>query len=515
MTPSAVIDYIKLHSRKEWKQAFLTVLICGFIVHFKVFSGDFPNHDGLASMYFDQNMITSGRWFLSIACGITSYFTLPWLIGVCSLLFLAIGAVALVEFLEVRETVDVVLISGMLVVFPALASTYAYIFTADGYMMALCLGCLSVCLTKKWKRGYLPGGICLALSMGIYQAYLSFVMVLSIYGCVMILLEKKPNREKGKAICRYLYMGILGVTAYYGILMVLLKIQGKVLDTYQGINDMTSRGETLLFSKIVHMIQDCGAFTVGGNVLFGSFLSAAALVLLTGVFCISLIRLVWKREYWKKWYFYGISILVLFSLPLALNMILLISPHVTYHLLMRYQWVLLPILGYAFITKYNLGKSLGLLISWCSAAAMLVLILHYGVVDNIAYFNLEKKYEKTYAYCLRLADRMEQTPGYYPGIPVAMVGVQGSDAMPCTDITTSVTSNMIGMTGDYLVYTDANYQAFWKHYMGISVNLVPDEEMERIYHTKEYRELNSFPAPNSTKVVDGVLYIKTENQEKE
>ena len=73
-----------------------------------------------------------------------------------------------------------------------------------------------------------------------------------------------------------------------------------------------------------------------------------------------------------------------------------------------------------------------------------------------------------------------------------------------------MTSNMIGMTGDYLVYTDTNYQAFMKHYLGVTMNLVPDEEMERIYTTEEYRALNSFPQENSMKVVDGVLYIKTE-----
>ena len=150
---------------------------------------------------------------------------------------------------------------------------------------------------------------------------------------------------------------------------------------------------------------------------------------------------------------------------------------------------------------------------WLACLSMLILVIHYGVTDNIAYFNLEKKYEKTYAYCLRLVDRMEQTEGYYTGIPVAMVGVQGSDVMPETDITGDVTSNMIGMTGDYLVYTDTNYQAFLKNYLGVTINLVPDEEMERIYHSEEYRALNSFPGEGSMKVVDGVLYIKTENYE--
>ena len=69
---------------------------------------------------------------------------------------------------------------------------------------------------------------------------------------------------------------------------------------------------------------------------------------------------------------------------------------------------------------------------------------------------------------------------------------------------------MIGMTGDYLIYTDNNYQAFMKHYLGVTINLVADEEMERIYTTQEYQALNSFPQEGSMKVVDGILYIKTE-----
>lgn len=508
--------------KREWKLAFFTVLICGLLVHFKVFAGDFPNHDGLSSMYFDQNMITSGRWFLMIACGISSYFTLPWLIGFFSLVFLGIGVAALVDFLEIKEDISVVLISAMIAVFPALASTYAYIFTADGYMMALGLVFLAVAFTGKSKWGFLPGAVCLAFSMGTYQSYLAFAILLSIYGCVMILMTKQSFREKLLSMLHYLYMGVLGVGLYYLILQILLKLQGKVLDTYQGINGMASAGGRSLSGMLRQIFGDFLAFTAKGNVLYNNMLSFIALVLLGLVFFLLLFRLAVQKGYWKKWYFYVILLLVCVCVPVASNVILVISPEVTYHLLMRYQYVLFPVLLYAFCVRYGflhteltgIKKSrVILMMQWVACISMLVLVIHYGVMDNIAYFNLEKKYEKTYAYCLRLVDRMEQTEGYYTGIPVAMVGVQGSDAMPETDITGGVTSNMIGMTGDYLVYTDTNYQAFMKHYLGVTINLVPDEEMERIYHTPEYRELNSFPGEGSMKVVDGVLYIKTENKE--
>ena len=142
---------------------------------------DIPNHDGLSSMYFDQNMITSGRWFLSVACGFSSYFTIPWIIGLIGLLWLALTAVALTELLELADPLVIMAVSGLLVSFPALASTFAYVFTMDGYMMALFLAILAVLFTKKQKKGWLAGAVCLAFSMGIYQAYLPFAILLCVY----------------------------------------------------------------------------------------------------------------------------------------------------------------------------------------------------------------------------------------------------------------------------------------------------------------------------------------------
>ena len=178
---------------------------------------------------------------------------------------------------------------------------------------------------------------------------------------------------------------------------------------------------------------------------------------------------------------------------------------------MRYQYVIYIMAMIAFTDKYmqRENKITGAIL----LSAVSVLIFNYVVTDNIAYSNLEKKYEKTYAYCMRLADRMEQTEGYYQGIPVAMIGVVSDNEYPLTDVTGDVTSKLLGITGDTLLYTGKNYKAFFANYLGITMELIPIENMETIYNSKEYWEMDSFPAQNSMKVVDGVLYVKTENKE--
>ncbi|WP_276947948.1 glucosyltransferase domain-containing protein [Acetatifactor muris] len=502
--------------RGEWKVAFLACLITGLIVHMPVLLSDIPNHDGLDSMYFDQNMITSGRWFLTVACGISSYYTLPWVIGLLGLLYLSCGAAVICEILEVRKKWAAGVCGGLLAAFPALASTFAYVFTLDGYMLALLLAVLSVLLTKKYRTGFLPGALCLAFSMGIYQGYLSFAMLLSIFAILMLFASKEEAGGafgKMRTSLRYLWMGIVGAALYYGILQVLLKLQGKKLADYQGIGEMTSGAASVggFFSTIKEMYLDFFRFSLKGNVLFQNFFSVTACILLAITAGLAVLFLFRKRKDWKNPLFFAIIGLAVAVLPLLTNIVLLISPSVTYHLLMRYQWILYVIGAVALVSGSCDDSNFCIWMEWTAFLGAFVLTFCYCITDNIAYSNLQKRYEKTYAYCIRLLDRIEQTEGYYAGIPVAMVGVVGDESFPATDITLPVTYNMIGMNGDVLLYTGKNYEIFIRNYLGATLNILPPEAMEEVYYSQEYIAMDSFPGENSIRIIDDVMYVKTEN----
>lgn len=508
ITPAARITQWCESVKKEYKTAFVATFLMGLMIHLPAILSDIPNHDGLDSMYFDQNMITSGRWFLTVACGFSSYFTIPWVIGLLGLLFLALTAAVLTALLELKENWAIVLVGGLLVSFPALASTVSYVFTMDGYMLALLLSVLSVYLTAHYRKGFLAGAFCLAFSMGTYQAYLPFAVLLCFYQVLLILMEAGTIKEKIQKSAKYLYMGGLGVILYYVILRVLLVIQGKELASYQGINGMSSGFQ---ISSILHMYRDFVSFTVKGNVLFNNVFSLAACVLLVGAGGVVFVSLCLKNKWWKKPGLYLVLVVSAATIPLMTNLILLISPQVTYHLLMRYQWVVYLILMVAFVEHFAGESSVGVSAQWLVVAAASVLVFHYAVTDNIGYSNLEKRYEKTYAYCSRLVDRIEQTPGYYRGIPIAMVGVVGYNPYPVTDITMDVTSSLTGLNGDTLLYTGENYEVFIRNYLGVSLNVMTPEEMGDIYYSQEYIEMESFPAASSVQIVDGIMYVKTEN----
>ena len=511
MTVSNAIEKIKNRISPEDRTAFISAFICGLLIHIPVMLMDVPNHDGLDSMYFSQNMIISGRWFLSAVCAASSFYTVPWIIGLIGILELAVTAVLLVRIFEIKEKVSVCLISGLLVAFPSLASTFAYVFTLDGYMAGMLLAVLAVYLVK--KDHFILGGISLAFSLGVYQAYLPFAMLLSVYGVWEIM----AKGEKGavRKCMNYLYMGITGSVLYVIILKILLKIEGKQIGTYQGGDAAASAGLSDRFASLPSMYADFVNFTFSKGFLAG-YVCAAAVLVLFACTVISAIALIAKSGAYKKMWFYWVALLTAVLVPLSANIVMLIIPGVNYHLIMRYQWVLFLIVCVALcdrcVTKEIVKKGNGIL-SFAFVIAATAVIVSYGVADNIGYTNLQRKYEKTYAYALRLLDRIESTEGYYQGIPIAMMGVISEDEYPSTDITSPATSEMIGLGGDYdyLLYRADNFEAFFKYYMGATLNFVSEEEETEIYYSDEYIEMESFPGETSVKLVDGVIWVKTEN----
>lgn len=522
-SPKDTFTLIQEKMGSAGRLAFLSTFIIGLLTHLSIMVSDIPNHDGLDSIYFDQNMIGSGRWFLTVACGISSFFSLPWLISILALLYVSMTSVVLVSLLKIKDKPLIVATSGILVTFPAIASNFAYAFTMDGYMLSMFLCVLAVWLGYRFKWGFIYGGIALGFGMGIYQSYLCTAMLLCVYMTGVILMEKGKVKDKVISIIKLALTGVIGLGFYLIMLKILMNIQKVSLSDYQGINDMNQTSKLGVIGMIKHVYSDFITFTINSKVFIPNKIALIAMGILGITTIVQFMRLVIARKWYKNIFFYIFTLLLVGVVPVAVNAILIISSDVTYHLIMRYTWCYLLIIAIGLISySFNIlgiiekpdKNNLNALILWAALVGAGAIAFTYAITDNIAYSNMQKKYEKTYAYCVRLADRIEQTEGYYQGIPIAMVGVVGDQNFPSTDVTKGVTDNIIGASGDFLLYKGENYQLFFKHYLGTTYNILSDDHIVDFYYTDEYQALTSFPEVGSTKVIDGVLYVKTENQVK-
>ena len=107
--------------KKQWKITFLATWIGGMLAHAYRFFNFLPS---------------SGRCFLEFFSKISSKYDMPWVNGALSLLYISLASILLVELFELQESTSCVLLALLIVSFPTVTASFAFMFTADGYMMA-------------------------------------------------------------------------------------------------------------------------------------------------------------------------------------------------------------------------------------------------------------------------------------------------------------------------------------------------------------------------------------------
>lgn len=97
--------------------------------------------------------------------------------------------------------------------------------------------------------------LCVSVSCGIYQAYVSFSLVLAICYFIDILLQNKYSKENCfKWIIKQAFLYIIGLFLYYIIWKICLHFTGIPINDYQGINTVGKINLHLLISGIIRTI---------------------------------------------------------------------------------------------------------------------------------------------------------------------------------------------------------------------------------------------------------------------
>ena len=405
---SELLTFYHEKLKKSWKLAFFSAFWIGLLVHIYKFTNLLPNHDSLYNFYSSQNMTASGRWLLSIACGFSSNFDLPWINGILSLFFIGLTAAIVADVFRMDNPVLIILTSGLLVTFPAVTATMAYEFTADGYMLAMALAAFSVCLTrieyigrKHWKKAVLSG-LCICFSCAIYQAYVSFAFVLAVCYFMTEILEN--NREE-KQYRKWIGIQILvyggGLAAYYGIWKLCLSLQGFTAASYQGINRVGVMGAGDLVSALIKIAGDFVRFFLEWNILqHGVTVYSVLNILFLLSFGAVLVTAVWKSGILKRKVHLLLLFLCLAALPVGCFLWYLTSPDVVYHALMLQSVCLLYILAAVLYERWFCSKA--------NLAALLlsVIVLNNSVTANMYYNLMHQCFEKTRAAAVELSARI-------------------------------------------------------------------------------------------------------------
>ena len=400
------ITFYQNKVKKNWKIAFASAFVMGLLVHLYKFTNNLPYFDGLYNAYSSQNMVASGRWFLSIACMLSSYFDLPWLIGVLSVFVMALTMIVVTDVLDIQNPCLIVVSSGLLVSFPAITETMFFEYTADGYMIAMLFSSLAVYCSRMEQTGgwkaFLLSAVLICLTCGIYQAYLSFALVLAICYFLGILLENRYcARMCWKWVLFQAGIYVTGLLLYYLLWQILLRVQGAEAASYQGINSMgISIGQLLSAAKnsfvsfVWFLLERDPRYHGWSTYSVLSCLSCVAFFLVFGIS-------VFKSGIYRRVPSFLLAVLCVAVIPFACYLCYFVTPGTSYYTRMLQSVVLLFLFTGVLCERWA-GPALkqGVLL------LLIAVFFHNSVMANVCYTYLDRSYEKSYATMVELSTRI-------------------------------------------------------------------------------------------------------------
>lgn len=511
---TSLLYFYKNKIKAQWKFAFGSTFLIAFLIHFYKFSNTLLNHDSLFCFYSDQNRLESGRWFLSTACGISSYFDLPWVIGLLSTIYIALTVVVIIELFRVKNPIVILLIGGLTSAFPSITATFFYEFTADGYMLAMLLAALAVYHSNfehtGWKTTILSI-VFICLSCGIYQAYVSFALMLSLFYFVNELLEnRRTSQEYRKYILRQILIYAVGMILYYLIWKICMAVQGVEANSYQGIDKVSKlSGINFSFTWFIRGVFNCiktlYLFFTDWNVFeYGLTLYVVLNILFIVVFCAALLTAAYKSGLLRRKVHLLLALLSLVLCVLCPGMWHFVSEEVCYHAMMLQSLSLLYIYGAILFDRWFKSK-----FSNIAAILLAIIIFNNTIVANIAYYYMGKTYEQSYATGLEMVMRIHDLEGEYDFDKIAVVGGR------MEEVSTEVLSEEaqhIHMMSQFLetdlLYDNIHVQYFLENIFHINNSFATVAECETLEAQSVILEMKTWPSTDSMQAINGVLVIK-------
>lgn len=508
------LDEIRNRIKPQWKWAFLACFITGILTFGYTMTNHFLTYDSLWNLISDQDMITSGRQFLTYVCRITTDYDLPWLNGVLAIFYMSLTAVVVVCGLDIKSKYLAALAGMLLVSFPSMASTFCYSYTIDGYMLGLLFAALAFLLADRKKWGFLGGIVLLGVSLGIYQAYVSFTILLCILKLLLSLLDGEKIKNILIKALRYVTMGLFAYVFYYVTLQIMMKAKNVTLSDYQGIDGIEKFslaeipvGVIASYRQFFSFLRPNGALSTNNTMYFCvlSLIVIGVLIYLWKFF-------VTKSE--QKVQRFLLVILLLAATPVGATLICVMEPTVYFHLIMRLPWVLFFVFILALaermpdVTKDILKKTKNIL-AVVTCILSVVLVSQFAITANVVTFNMEERYEKTYGLCLRIVDRLEQTPGYKTGDKVAFIGGGIDESYyPYTDFTSWYLKGYFGVEGVMSAKDTGKIATFCSHYLNFTMAQADWEEHLKVIETEEFEKMHNFPAADSIQKIGEIWVVK-------
>ena len=502
--------------KKEYKFAFFSTFLIAMLIHLYKFANTLPNHDSVYNYYSDQNILGSGRWALSMACGISSYYDLPWVIGLISCVFIALTVVMIVALFKMKNPVLIGLTGALLAASPATTETFFFLFTADGYMISMFLAALAVYWTRieeSRKSRWLLSGICVCVSCGIYQAYVSFALVLAVCYFMDALLDNRHSKEQCfKWVLRQVIVYGVSLAAYFVIWKLCMRFSGIVANDYQGISEVGKISAGLLVNGLKNAITTTVLYFIQWNIFEHGLtlyivLNLLSLAALAGILIVAAVK---GGLFKRAWAMVLLALCLIAIIPFGC-MWHFTSDQVEYRAIMLQCYTVLFVLTAVLFDKWAKKPAAKDLVGLLLA----LMIVNNALCANACYFYLHFCYERTYAEGVEMMMDIHDLQEKYEFDKIVVIGSRVPE-LHIENIDPE-TGKILGAGKFYimsrymhksLLFDEVHVRLILEQNYGIELDEASDAERNAVIARDEVKEMGTWPANDSMKVFDDILVIK-------
>lgn len=511
------------NNRKLLLFCIVVTFIIGLITHAYMFFQDSFSHDSLneldAGAFGNEWKIQLGRFVVPIYRMLTrGNITIPWLIGVVSLFWIALSVFFVVKIFDIKKNYQIFFTAGIMVSnITVISNTATYINDLDSNMFALFLSVCAVFVWKKYRYGFLFSIPFITLSLGLYQSYVSVTIVLIIMYLVLELLQEKKFREVFLNGIKSIIALSLGGGLYFVLFKAVLYITGipQAEDTYNSMDQLGTGSLTEFIGTIIYTFNS----TVYSLFIPKNAVSKNLLIVLIGLlflFCagIVILKLLDKKIGWLE---KTLALVLIGTMPIGMGLTEILSNGQKHDLTCFANWFIfvfsLLVIDRTFNNshkKNNVLKSIFTSVGKVISIVTVVLILLGNIVSaNEIYLKKELEQDSNLVFFSRVVERMDTFEEYdRKTTPVVFVG--RPDYFDENKAGFKNGYEITGATGNYVLGFPAPsyYERYFDYKLNYDIITINNNTLNDYTENELVKKMPSFPQEGCMQILDDILVVK-------
>lgn len=241
-----------LNLKVKTRISIISTIVFWTFTHGYRFSNLLFSHDSLnVCEYKPEWELGIGRFMQPVLYVIRGVIGAPWLFSIISIVWLSLSVLLVIKIFNIDRLWAVIVTSGIMVCNNVITlSNATYIQWMDVYTLALFTAVLAAWLLLKTEenkliklRNYILAAVFVAVSMGLYQAYIGVTLGIIVFAYIL-----KLGNNKSKNSIKSLFIGIIkscipiliGGILYLVIWKAILALSGVNSQNYFGMDESSS-----------------------------------------------------------------------------------------------------------------------------------------------------------------------------------------------------------------------------------------------------------------------------------